>query len=137
MPWDKKADLTLDSFNEKYTLHDSFWVGIFYHIAFDQSVTLSFQWDSVWLPDDIKEGTSHVDDWPYLFFQLEDVKEITTSNFEDLEGINRAIGGMEILEMDGNFYLTIDDVYGGQIGIVFASSHRILALNPDESVLKI
>ncbi len=137
LPWDKQADLTLDAFNEKYTLHDSYWVGIFHHVAFNQSITLAFQWDSVWLPNDIKKGTSHVDDWPYLFIQLEKVTEISTSNFGDVEEISRAIGDSELLEIDGTFYLAIDDVYGGQVDIVFTGHHRIVALDPDASLLKI
>lgn len=135
LPWDQKANLNLESFFEKYTLHDSFWVGVFHHVAFNQSVTLAFQWDSVWLPDEVKEGTSHVDDWPYLFIQLERVKEVSTANFEDLNGINRAIGGGEILRLESDLHLAIDDVYGGQVSIVFNGNHSILALNPDESIL--
>ncbi|MGF1733564.1 hypothetical protein [Photobacterium kasasachensis] len=137
LPWHKKASLSLESFCEKYTLHDSFWVGVFHHVAFDQSVTIAFQWDSVWLPDDIKEGTSYFDDWPFLFFQLEGVKEVTTANFENLDGINRAIDGAEFLELDGEQHLAIDDVYGGQVNIVFTGKYSILALNPDGSMLKI
>ncbi len=137
LPWDKKAELKLESFLKKYTLHDSFWIGIFHHVAFDQSVTIAFQWDSVWLPDEVKEGTPLIDDWPYLFIKFKDVKEINSDNYEYLDGINRAIGGCEILELDGNFHLAIDDVYGGQVNIVFSGSHSILALNPDCSVLKI
>ena len=137
LPWDQKANLSFESFFEKYTLHDSFWVGLFCHVAFDQSVTIAFQWDSVWLPDEIKEGTSHVDDWPYLFVQLEGVKEVSTDNYEELNGINRAIGGAEIVKIDGANHLAIDDVYGGQVNIVFTGEYSILALNPDCSVLKI
>ena len=137
LPWDKQADLTLDAFNEKYTLHDSYWVGIFHHVAFNQSITLAFQWDSVWLPNDIKEGTSLVADWPYLFIQLEKVQEINTSNFGGLEEISRAIGELKLLEINGTFYLAIDDVYGGQVDIVFTGHHKVLALNPDANLLTI
>ncbi|VAW72669.1 hypothetical protein MNBD_GAMMA10-2535 [hydrothermal vent metagenome] len=138
LPWDEKSNLTLESFTDKYTLHDSFWIGVFHHVAFDQSVTLAFQWDFFWLPDKIKEKTSQADDWPYLFFKINNVLEVSTANFEDLGCIiNRAIGGSEILTLEGEFHLAIDDVYGGQVNIVFTGSHSILALNPDGSILKI
>jgi len=135
LPWDQKASLTLETFFEKFTLHDSYWVGIFHHVAFDSSVTLAFQWDSVWLPEEVKKGTSHVDDWPYLFFQIDGVKEMRTSNFEELDGINRAIGGGEYLMLEGESNLAIDDVYGGQVNISFSGGASILALNPDGSIL--
>ena len=35
------------------------------------------------------------------------------------------------------FYLAIDDVYGGQVDIVFTGHHKVLALNPDASLLTI
>lgn len=47
LPWDKKSEHSLESFLKKYTLHDSYWVGAFHHVAFDKSVTLAFQWDSL------------------------------------------------------------------------------------------
>jgi len=122
---------------KKYTLHNSFWVGVFHHVAFDQSVTLAFQWDSVWLPDEVKVGTSYVDDWPYLFIKIEDVTEVTKSNFVGLDRVNRAIGDAEVLDLEGSTHLAIDDVYGGQVNIVFTGKHSILALNPDGSELKI
>jgi hypothetical protein len=137
LPWTKKSDLDLGLLLSKYTLHDSYWVGIFHNVAFDQSVILAFQWDSVWLPDAVKEGTSHVDDWPYLFIKIEVVNEISKANFVDLNRINRAIGGAESMEIDGFTHLAIDDVFGGQVNIVFKGKHSILALNPDGSELAI
>jgi len=137
LPWDQKSPYDLEEFLSKYTLHDSSWVGIFHHVAFDRSVTLAFQWDSVWLPDEIKEGTSHVADWPYLFVQLEDVEEVSKANFVELGGINRSIGDAETMKLEGAIHLAIDDVYGGQVNVVFKGKHSILALNPDSSVLKI
>ncbi len=137
LPWDKKSSLTMESFFEKFTLHDSYWVGVFHHLGFDQSVTLAFEWDGVWLPDEIKKDTSLTEEWPYLFIQINDVKEIATENYSDIGNVNRAIGGGEVLAIDGNNHLAIDDVYGGQVNIVYNGELSILALNPDGSLLKI
>ncbi|MEO0377599.1 MAG: hypothetical protein AAF329_23955 [Cyanobacteria bacterium P01_A01_bin.17] len=135
LPWEKKTNLTLETFVERYTLHDSYWVGIFHHVAYDPSVTLAFQWDSVWLPNE----ASHSDagDSPYLFMRLEEVTEVTTANYENLDGICRAISGLEMLELEGALHLAIDDVYGGQVNIVFTGNHSILALNSEGKVLSI
>ena len=137
LPWEQKSPYNFEEFLGKYTLHDSFWVGVFHHVAFDRSVTLAFQWDSVWLPDEVKEGTSHVDDWPYLFVQLHEVEEVSKANFVELDRINRAIGGAEIIKLEGANHLAIDDVYGGQVNLIFKGKHSIIALNPDGSVLEI
>ncbi len=135
LPWDEKSSLSIESFFEKFTLHDSFWVGVFHHLGFDQSVTIAFEWDAVWLPNEIKKNTPLVEEWPYLFFQINGVQEITTDNYSDIEGVNRAIAGGEALNIDGVNHLAIDDVYGGQVNIVYNGTLDILALNPDRTVL--
>lgn len=135
-PWESKSSLDLESFLEKYTLHDSNWVGLFLDVAFSQNAILGFQWDSVWLPDEIKVGTSHCDDWPYLFLKISNVEETSTSNFEDIGLTNRTIGNAELLKIDGKTHLAIDDVFGGQVNIVFSGHCSILAMNPDKSVLR-
>ena len=137
LPWDKSAKLSLCSFLEKYTLHDSYWIGVTYNVGFDQSATLSFQWDSVWLPDDVKERSSIVDDWPYLFIKLDVVYQISTANYIGIDYMSRAISAVEMVQMEGIFHLAIDDVYGGQVNIEHSGSSSILALNPDGSILRI
>ena len=135
LPLHEKSSLTIESFFEKFTLHDSYWVGVFHHLGFDQSVTLAFEWDAVWLPEEIKKSTSIIEDWPYLFFQIKGVQTITTDNYSDIGNVNRAIADGEVLNMDGANYLAIDDVYGGQVNIVYKGPLTILSLNPDGSTL--
>lgn len=137
LPWGEKSPLSIESFFEKFTLHDSYWVGVFHHLGFDQSVTLAFEWDAVWLPDEIKKSTSLVKEWPYLFFQINGVEEINTANYIDTGNVNRAIAGGEVLNIEGSNHLAIDDVYGGQVNIVYKGELSILALNPDGSTLAI
>ena len=97
----------MESFFKKYTLHDSYWVGIFSHVGFSQSVTIAIEWDFVWLPNEVKKNV-FVDSWPYLFIKLEGVS-----------------------------YFAVDDVFGGQVTIVFKGKQSILALNSDGSYFKI
>ncbi|EDN69722.1 hypothetical protein BGP_3093 [Beggiatoa sp. PS] len=134
-PWDKSADLNFQTFNEKYTLHDSVWVGIFYDVAYEQSVILAFQWDAVWLPDELKESTSKIYDWPYLFIKLTNVESVSTANYEDIGGMSRAISGLEIEEIEGKKYLVIDDVYGGQIDIIYEGKESFLVMESNKKVL--
>lgn len=137
LPWGNKSSYDLSGFLSKYTLHDSYWVGLFLHVAFDKSATLAFQWDSVWLPDEVVKGSYFVDDWPFLFIRINQLDEMSTANFVELDRVNRAIGDVEVLEIEGAMYLAVDDVYGGQVNLVFNGEYSILALNPDGSVLSI
>ena len=137
LPWKCSTGISIEDFFIKYTLHDSAWVGAFNDFGLNPSVILGFQWDSVWLPGSVMEGSSHVDDWPYLFMKLEKVHEISTANFTDIGDIGRSIGGAEVLKMDDRYHVAIDDVFGGQVTIVFSGEHTILAMCPERNLLKI
>ncbi|MEH2281965.1 MAG: hypothetical protein V7K90_11670 [Nostoc sp.] len=56
LPWQSGKNMSFRDFNEQYTLHDSDWIGIFYNIGYEQIITLAIDWDSVWLPDEIKKS---------------------------------------------------------------------------------
>ena len=87
------------------------------------------------MPDNIKKSAPQIDEWPYLFLKLSGVTEISTANYEDVLGMSRAIGGAEVELIDGKYHLAIDDVYGGQVNVLYQGRCAILALNPDRSVL--
>ncbi len=67
LPWQQGKKMSFQEFDRKYTLHDSYWLGIFFDVAYEKAATLAIQWDAVWLSDAVKERTSVVADWPYLF----------------------------------------------------------------------
>lgn len=70
LPWQQGKKMTFEEFHQKYTLHDSYWIGIFFNVAYEQTATLAIEWDAVWLPERLKQSTATVSDWPYLFIQL-------------------------------------------------------------------
>lgn len=137
LPWERGAAMSFKEFEQKYTLHDSVWVGAFFDIAYEPNVTLAIQWDAVWLPDEVKLSTSVVDDWPYLFVQLLEVEQLSPNRYQNVEGACRTISGFEIEEVDGKNFLAIDDVYGGQINIIFRGNVVFLAIEKNGSVLEI
>jgi len=55
LPWHEGKRVSFSQFHEQYTLHDSHWIGIFYNVAYEQAVTLAIEWDTVWLPNEIKK----------------------------------------------------------------------------------
>ena len=135
--WQLQPQLSFSEFQKKYTLHDSFWVGLFHCLSSSPSCTLAFQWDSHWLPDDVKKNNAPVDDWPYLFIKLESISSIENQKTEDLEGTNKAISDFELVSEGGNSCLVIDDVFGGSIKITFTGGYSFLALTSNNVHLKI
>jgi hypothetical protein len=136
-PWSDGVTMSFEVFDQKYTLHDSYWIGAFLNIAYEPTVTLAVMWDAVWLPDMIKASTSIVDDWPYLLIQLSGVEEISPSQYGDVTGICRTISGHEVVGVDGKKVLAIDDVFGSQIYIVYRGKEVFLALEKDKHRLEI
>jgi hypothetical protein len=136
-PWSDGVAMSFEEFDQKYTLHDSYWIGAFLNIAYEPTATLAIVWDAVWLPDEIKESTPVVHDWPYLLIQLSDVEQFSPGQYEDAMGACRTISGHEVVEVDGKKILAIEDVYGSQIHIVYRGKEVFLALEKDKHRLEI
>jgi hypothetical protein len=137
LPWEQGRKTNFTEFNTKYTLHDSGWIGIFFNVAYEKTATLAIRWDAVWLPDEIAKSTFIVSDWPYLFIQLKNIEQFSTSNYEDIGSLPRSISGCEFEEIDGKKFLAIDDVFGGQINIIYQGEETFLAMEKDKQVLSI
>ena len=137
LPWEQGRKINFTEFNKKYTLHDSYWIGIFLNVAYDQTATLVIQWDAVWLPDEVAKSTSIVNDWPYLFIQLKKIEQFSTSNYGDIGGLPRSISDCEFEEIDGKKFLAIDDVFGGQTNIIYQGEEAFLAMEKDKCILSI
>jgi hypothetical protein len=137
LPWEQGRKINFIEFNKKYTLHDSGWIGIFFNVAYEQTATLAIRWDNVWLPDEIAKSTSIVSDWPYLFIQLKNIEQFSTSNYDDIGSLPRSISDWEFEEIDGKKFLAIDDVFGGQINIIYQGEETFLAMEKDKHILSI
>jgi hypothetical protein len=68
---------------------------------------------------------------------LTGIEQVSTANYIDIGCVCRAIASSEIIELDGKKFLAIDDVYGGQINIVYQGQEIFLAVGQDKSILKI
>lgn len=136
LPWDSSINLKIDYFFEKYTLHDSYYVGLFFDLGQANNIMVVVRWDPMWLPDNISQKTPYVDDWPYLFICIDNVEQISTWGLKD-EDIGRAIGEAEFAECENKHILSISDVYGGEVQIVFSGNSYVLALDKDKNTLKI
>jgi hypothetical protein len=137
LPWEQGRKINFIEFNKKYTLHDSGCIGIFFNVAYEQNATLAIRWDAVWLPDEIAKSTSIVSDWPYLFIQLKNIEQFSTNNYDDIGSFPRSIYGCEFEEIDGKKFLAIDDIFGGQINIIYQGEETFLAMEKDKRILSI
>ncbi|MEH1792410.1 hypothetical protein [Nostoc sp.] len=135
LPWQEGKNMSFGDFNEQYTLHDSYWIGIFYNIGYEQAITLAIDWDSVWLPDEIKKSIP--DGELYIFIRLTGVEQISTANYIDIGNISRIIVGCEFEKIEGKKFLAIDDVFGGQINILYKGEETFLALEKNRTILNI
>lgn len=137
LPWDKSTEYSVPTFLDKYTLHDSLWVNLFYDVANDNEVVLIIFWDAVWLPEEIKKGGTFIGDWPLLFIKLKNIRQVSTLGYEHVSNIHRGIGTAECEEIEGKKIFVIHDHYGGSVEIVFEGTSHFLALNEQKEHLKI
>lgn len=137
LPWDQGKQMSFDQFHSKYILHDSIWLGLFYEIAFRQTLSLAIHWDAIWIPDEIYPSSSTVCDWPYLFIRIEQAYSVTTDNYGDLTDMQRSIFTSENIVISDQNLLAIDDVYGGKLSITYKGPVTFLAIDPAKSIISI
>ncbi len=137
LPWPLSAEWTFEEFAAQYTLHDSYWVGIFHDVAYGDMATLAIVWDAVWLPDNIVRSTGVVAEWPFLFIRVNGVRQVSTSGYNDIGGLQRGIAGAEITEVEGKKLLVITDHYGGSVEVVFDGKTMFLGMDREKGVLPI
>jgi hypothetical protein len=137
LKWDEAEKLSFQEFSGKYTLHDSYWIGLFYDVAYEDNAILAIVWDAVWLPDDIALSTTVVSQWPLLFIKVGKVLQVSTSGYKDVGGISRGIARAEVVEVDEKHLLIISDHYGGSVEISFSGKLQFLCLDRGRKVLAI
>ena len=135
--WGVAKEYSYREFSEKYTLHDSNWVGLFFDVAYESTVVLAFVWDAVWLPDEVAESTPLAGESPFLFVKAEAVSQVSTSGYKDVGGVSRGIAGAEVVEVGGKQLLVISDHYGGGVEITFSGRLKFLAVDSEQNVLPI
>lgn len=138
LPWEKAQTLSYKEFSDKYTLHDSIWIGLFANVTYEDTAILSIIWDAVWLPDEIAESTSEVMNDPFLFIKLEKTKEIITRNYQEIGNIQRGIAKSEFNKFDKNKKsFIVYDHYGGEVEIKFCGQMKFLGIDREKQVLEI
>jgi len=90
LPWDRSVELHIDAFLEKYTLHDSYWIGLFADCAYEDVAIAAINFDPVW-NSSVGTPTSVCADWPFLLLRFKCVSAIHLSRLRDIGPIQRGI----------------------------------------------
>jgi len=141
LPWKKSEKYGFINFPKKYTLNDSYWIGIFHNSAYDNSITLAIEWDADCLSEDLQKCLTNPDDWLYLFIRITDVKQVAYSGYKNTKGLQRGIqrsilkSGLKSVGKDQ--LLVISDKYGGNVKIIFDGECRFLVLDEDKQIIKV
>jgi hypothetical protein len=142
LPWQEGRVMTLDEFHRQYTLHDSYWIGLFQDIAFGGEVTLAFQWDIFWQTKALQEKNDSVpaavSEWTFLFLLVSQVDRIDVLGYEPTEVLHqRIVGNAEWQAIDGISVLSVNDVFGGSVSVIYQGELRMLALTTDGKKLEL
>ncbi len=137
LPWEKAQTFTYEEFSEKYSLHDSIWIGLFANVTYEDTATLAIIWDASWLPDEIAESTPEIVKHPFLFIKVEKMEQIITRNYKDVN-VNRGIAKSEFTKISGskNSFIVYDH-YGGEVEVIFCGQMKFLGIDREKKVLEI
>jgi len=136
LPWDRAVEIHIDAFLERYTLHDSMWVGLFTDCGQEDAAFAVIILDPVWNPS-VSTPTSICADWPLLFLRFKSVSAIQLSGFTDIGGTQRGISSVDVEHLSDEEVKTVfADHYGALVSVQHFSLVDALFLSPDEKVLE-
>lgn len=135
LPWEHAREMTHEEFEKRYELHDSTWVGLFQDVACDGDIVLVFQWDIAICPPEV-QALVQSNENPYLLIAVSGVVEVVTGYHPD-PGAFRPISHSEHEVIDGRKVLSIMDVLGEDVTVVYAGVLKFLALAEEGNVLTI
>src|ERR1035438_2409982 len=95
LPWDRSIQTHIDAFLQKYTLHDSYWIGLHTNCCWEDAAVAVIRFDPVW-NSSVSTPTSLVADWPLLFLRFNCVNTIRLIGFRDIGGTQRGISSVSV-----------------------------------------
>ena len=137
LPWDRSIQSHIDAFLQKYTLHDSYWIGLHTNCGLDDSAVAVIVLDPVWNPS-VSAPTSLVANWPLLFIRFNCVNTIRMHGFRDIGGIQRGISDVSVDRLsDEEAVTTISDNYGASVSLQHFPLIDALAMSTDGNLLEL
>jgi hypothetical protein len=157
--WQESLKTTMPLFLAEYTLHDSYWIGIYAQP--DRKTTAAIRFDTYWSNGRIFFPGSSVADWPILLVRFPRAYSIYLNGLEEGETISGAtsdrVDSMRLEQMpehrilanprpgivkeyllDEDLHRTVfEDIYGGQVDIWHSAEVNLLCFNRQKESLSI
>ena len=135
LPWDRSTQMHIDTFLKRYTLHDSYWIGMQVGCAWGDAAIAVIRFDPVW-NSSVSRPTSLVADWPLLFLRFKCVNTIRLSKFRDNGGVQRGISGATVESVSEEETVTvISDHYGASVSLQHFPLVDVLVMSATEDVI--
>ena len=135
LPWDRA--LSYQAFCDRYTLHDSHWLGLFQAA---QNAVACIRWDTLWLPDTLFNQIDAADT-VYLFLNFDQLLGVTFTPGDAVESAETefpaAIARVELEPVDEQQVLLVNDVNGASTTVVFQGEPRCLAIARQNQVIRL
>jgi hypothetical protein len=133
LPWHRAWVADFPTFDERFTLHDSTWIGAFLALREQNEVILIVEWDAHWLPEPLR--TECMGDaagapafgCPFLLIRVPAVRGMELSGYEQSCG-GRAISYAALSVSGKVMILEIVDFAGGTVRLDFSGRLEFLAL---------
>ena len=135
LPWERSNQMHIDTFLKRYTLHDSYWIGMQMGCAWGDVAVAVIRFDPVW-NSSVSAPTSLVADWPLLFLRFNCVSTIRLSEFRDNGGVQRGISGATVSCVSEEEAVTvISDHYGASVSLQHFPLVDVLVMSANEDVV--
>ncbi len=131
LPWEGALATSLAEFLEQYSLHDSYWIGLY--LGVNQEGVLLLRWDTVWTEGRVPFPGPLVAEWPVLAVKLSGLA-VTEVRLKDM-GIAGAASGP--VEGEGLQRTVIDDQEGGSAVLIHEAGVKVLCLDRGRNGVKI
>jgi len=138
LPWSEAPQFDIRAFLQRYSLHDSAWLGLHINCASNDSATALIRFDPVW-NSSVSAPTSLLAEWPFLLLRFTCVSSIQLSGFADIRGaFDRAISSAAVEAIsEEEVVTTLDDIYGGVVTLRHFPLVDALVLSPEGEVLRL
>ena len=134
LPWGQAWKADFSAFADRFTLHDSLWIGIFLNVRETKEAVLVVEWDAHWLPEPLRTdalkgspGPPGFGD-PLLFMRTPELVAVQLSGYDQSCG-GRAIDDLT-WSVDGKVNtVEIFDIIDGVVRLHFGGTMDFLALD--------
>jgi hypothetical protein len=140
--WDRSLKTTMPEFFAQYTLHDSYWIGLF--LEPQRNGIAIIRWDTFWTKGRMSFPGSTVADWHLLLIYFSGLcySDVNLDETGISGATTKLLTEQQYQTMvflpEGEFHCTeIEDFAGGIARFIHSSQVSLLCLNKEKEILEI